>query len=40
MTILVGVDRKFIPRHEAVKRLTHIADFLEKAFSWRLAALD
>ena len=31
MTILVGVDRKFIPRREAVKRLTHIADFLEKA---------
>ena len=31
MTILVGVDRKFIPRQEAVKRLTHIADFLEKA---------
>ena len=31
MTILVGVDRKFIPRKEAVQRLTHIADFLEKA---------
>lgn len=31
MTIIVGVDRKFIPRREAVKRLTHIADFLEKA---------
>ncbi len=31
MTILVGVDRKFIPQKEAVKRLTHIADFLEKA---------
>lgn len=31
MTILVGVDRKFIPRQEAVKRLNHIADFLEKA---------
>lgn len=31
MTILVGVDRKFIPRQEAVKKLTHIADFLEKA---------
>ncbi len=31
MTILVGVDRKYIPRQEAVKRLTHIADFLEKA---------
>jgi hypothetical protein len=31
MTILVGVDRKYIPRREAVKRLTHIADFLEKA---------
>ena len=31
MTLLVGVDRKFIPRKEAVKRLTHIADFLDKA---------
>jgi hypothetical protein len=31
MTILVGVDRKYIPRREAVKRLIHIADFLEKA---------
>ena len=31
MTILVGVDRKYIPRQEAVKRLTQIADFLEKA---------
>jgi len=31
MTILVGVDRKFIPRKEAVQRLTHIADFLDKA---------
>lgn len=31
MTILVGVERGFIPRKEAVKRLTHIADFLAKA---------
>lgn len=31
MTILVGVERNFIPRKEAVKRLTVIADFLEKA---------
>lgn len=31
MTILVGVERGFIPRAEAVKRLTHMADFLEKS---------
>ena len=31
MTILVGVERGFIRRSEAVKRLTHIADFLAKA---------
>ena len=31
MTILVGVERKFIPRKEAVKRLTVMADFLAKS---------
>ncbi len=31
MTVLVGVERGFIPRKEAVERLTHIADFLAKA---------
>ena len=31
MTILVGVERGFVSRDEAVKRLLHIADFLEKA---------
>ncbi|MDP2453088.1 MULTISPECIES: glucoamylase family protein [unclassified Kaistella] len=31
MTILVGVERKFIPRKEAVKRLTTMADFLAKS---------
>ncbi len=31
MTILVGIERGFIPRNEAVKRLAHIADFLAKA---------
>ena len=31
MTILVGVDRKFISRNEAVTRLNTIADFLAKA---------
>lgn len=31
MTILVGIDRKFIPRKEAVKRLSHILSFLESA---------
>lgn len=31
MTILVGVERGFIPRKEAVKRLTHMADFLAKS---------
>lgn len=30
-TILVGVERGFVPRAEAVKRLDHIADFLAKA---------
>ena len=30
MTILVGVERNFIPRKEAVKRLTTMADFLAK----------
>jgi hypothetical protein len=30
-TILVGVERGFIPRKEAVKRLNHIMDFLAKA---------
>ncbi|MCG7280729.1 beta-glucosidase [Chryseobacterium taklimakanense] len=31
MTILVGIERGFIPRKEAVKRLSNIADFLAKA---------
>lgn len=31
MTILVGIERGFINRNEAVERLTHIADFLAKA---------
>ncbi|UJF29967.1 beta-glucosidase [Kaistella sp. 97-N-M2] len=31
MTILVGVDRNFIPRKEAVERLATIADFLSEA---------
>ena len=31
MSILVGVERGFISRSEAVKRLTHITDFLQKA---------
>lgn len=31
MTILVGVERGFIPREEAVKRLTHITTFLKNA---------
>lgn len=31
MTILVGVERKFIPRKEAVRRLTTMADFLAKS---------
>ena len=31
MTVLVGVERKFIPRKEAVQRLTTMADFLAKA---------
>lgn len=31
MTILVGVERNFIPRQEAVKRLSTMADFLAKA---------
>ena len=31
MTILVGIERKFIPRKEAVKRLTVMADFLAKS---------
>ncbi|MBU4537820.1 MAG: beta-glucosidase [Weeksellaceae bacterium] len=31
MTIIVGVERNFIPRKEAVKRLTVMADFLAKA---------
>lgn len=31
MTILVGVDRNFIPRKEAVKKLTTMANFLAKA---------
>lgn len=31
MTILVGVERNFIPRNEAVERLTRMADFLEGA---------
>ena len=30
-TILVGVERGFIPRKEAVKRLTKMMDFLEKS---------
>jgi hypothetical protein len=41
MTI-AGVDRGFVPRAEAVSRLTTAMNFLEKsrAFSRRLAALD
>lgn len=31
MSIIVGIERGFVPRDEAVKRLTHIADFLAKA---------
>lgn len=31
MTIIVGVDRGFVPREEAVKRLHHMLDFLEKS---------
>ena len=31
MSLLVGVERGFIPRGEAVDRLTHIADFLASA---------
>lgn len=31
MSIIVGVDRGFIPRDEAVKRLTHITEFLKNA---------
>lgn len=31
MTVLVGVERKFIPRKEAVKRLTVMADFLARS---------
>lgn len=31
MTILVGVERNFIPRKEAVKKLTVMADFLKKS---------
>ena len=31
LSILVGVERGFIPREEAVKRLTHITEFLQKA---------
>lgn len=31
MTILVGVERGFIPRDEAVDRLTRVADFLAEA---------
>ncbi len=31
MTLIVGIDRNFIPREEAVKRLDKIADFLENA---------
>ena len=31
MTILVGVERNFIPRKEAVERLTRMADFLKSA---------
>ena len=31
MTILVGVERNFIPRQEAVKRLTIMADFLKRS---------
>ena len=31
MTILVGIERNFIPRKEAVKRLTVMADFLKNA---------
>ncbi|MBA5629598.1 glucoamylase family protein [Moheibacter lacus] len=31
MTLIVGIDRNFIPREEAVLRLHHMMDFLEKA---------
>lgn len=31
MAILVGIERKFITRHEAVERLTHIVNFLDTA---------
>ncbi|MBF5026213.1 glucoamylase family protein [Planobacterium oryzisoli] len=31
MSLLVGVERGFIPRAEAVDRLTHVADFLASA---------
>ena len=31
MTILVGVERNFIPRNEAVERLSRMADFLKNA---------
>jgi hypothetical protein len=37
MTIIAGVDRGFVPRAEAVSRLTTAMNFLEKAeFSRRL----
>jgi hypothetical protein len=40
LTIIAGVDRGFVPRAEAVSRLTTAMNFLEKsrAFSRRLAA--
>jgi hypothetical protein len=31
MTIIAGVDRGFVPRAEAVSRLTTAMNFLEKA---------
>lgn len=31
MTIIVGIERNFIPRDEAVNRINHIMDFLTKA---------
>jgi hypothetical protein len=41
MTIIAGVDRGFVPRAEAVSRLTTAMNFLEKSrVSRRLAALD
>jgi hypothetical protein len=40
MTIIAGVDRGFVPRAEAVSRLTTAMNFLEKQSVFTLAALD